>query len=106
MMAMSWNLFHKIANFIIYYGTNIIGVYNNLLTFAQRQLNIRTDIVWLPIIFLLVVFALFGLLAGVIEILVGKKMLEQPESYNDRINEKPEEGFTKQSDGQFDYSIA
>ena len=32
MFAMSWNLFQKIANYIIYYGANIIEVYNNLLT--------------------------------------------------------------------------
>ncbi len=30
MLAMSWNLFQKIANYIIYYGANIIEVYNNL----------------------------------------------------------------------------
>ena len=53
MLAMSWNLFQKIANYIISYGSNIVEVYNSLLKFAQRQLNIQTDIVWLPVIFLL-----------------------------------------------------
>ncbi len=48
-LAMSWNLFQKIANYIIFYGANIIEVYNNLLGMAQRQLNIQTDIVWIPI---------------------------------------------------------
>src|SRR5512133_1654548 len=58
MLAMSWNLFHKIAGYIIYYGSNIIDVYTNLLKMAQKQLNISTDIVWLPIIVLLVVYAI------------------------------------------------
>lgn len=78
MLAMSWNLFQKIANYIISYGLNIVEVYNSLLRFAQKQLKIQTDIVWLPIIVLLIIFALFGLLAGIIGIITGKKMPGQP----------------------------
>jgi nucleoside-triphosphatase THEP1 len=78
MLAMSWNLFQKIANYIIYYGANIIEVYNNLINLAQKQLNIETEIVWMPIIILLVVFALFGAVAGIIGIAVGRKMVRQP----------------------------
>lgn len=78
MLAMSWNLVQKILNYIIFYGSNIIEVYSDLLKFAQKQLNIRTDIIWLPIIILLVVYALFGLLAAVTGIRVGRKMLKQP----------------------------
>jgi nucleoside-triphosphatase THEP1 len=78
MAAMSWNLFQKIAKYIIFYGANIVGVYTDLLKFAQKQLNIETDIVWLPIIFLLIIYALFGLLAAIIGIRVGHKMLTQP----------------------------
>ena len=51
MLAMSWNLFQKIANYIIFYGANIIEVYNNILVFAQKQLNTTTNLVWLPVIF-------------------------------------------------------
>ena len=80
MLAMSWNLFQKIANYIIFYGSNIIEVYTNLLKLAQKQLNIQTDIVWLPIIILLIIFVLFGLFAGVIGIIVGRKILKQPVS--------------------------
>ncbi len=64
MFAMSWNLFQKIANYIILYGSNIAEVYSNLLKMAQKQLNIQTDLVWLPIIILLIIFALFGLFAA------------------------------------------
>ena len=106
MLAMSWNLFQKIANYIIYYGSNIVEVYNNLLRFAQKQLNIQTDIVWLPIIFLLIIFALFGLLAGIIGIIVGRKMLKQPSTEFSVTRNKPLTKVSKNTDGDFNYSIA
>jgi len=105
MLAMSWNLFQKIANYIIYYGSNIIEVYNNLLKFAQRQLSIQTDIVWLPIIFLLVIFALFGLLAGVIGIIVGRKMVKQPYAEFEGSQDKPVMELKKNSGDDYKYSI-
>jgi hypothetical protein len=79
MLAMSWNLFQKIINFIIFYGSNIIEVYSNLLKYAQRQLHIESDIVWLPIIALLILYSIFGLIAGIIGIRVGRKMLSEPD---------------------------
>jgi nucleoside-triphosphatase THEP1 len=105
MLAMSWNLFQKIANYIIYYGANIIEVYNNLLKLAQKQLNIQTDIVWLPIIILLIIFALFGLFAGVIGIIVGRKMLKQPISDFTGIPNKPNKEIPHNSENKFNYSI-
>jgi nucleoside-triphosphatase THEP1 len=104
-LAMSWNLFQKIANYIIYYGANIIEVYNNLLKYAQKQMNIQSDIVWLPIIILLIIFALFGLFAGVIGIITGRKLLRQPitdftDLSNNQIKELPKNPRIK-----FDYSI-
>lgn len=75
--AMSWNLFQKILNYIIFYGSDIVEVYTNLLKMAQKQLNIQTDIVWLPIIILLILYALFGLFAGITGMRVGNRMLRQ-----------------------------
>jgi nucleoside-triphosphatase THEP1 len=105
MLAMSWNLFQKIANYIIFYGPNIIEVYANLLKLAQKQLNIQSDIVWLPIFLLLAVYSVFGLFAAVIGIRVGRKLLAQPD--------KPHSGITgnnyiyqpKNSGKEFNYSI-
>jgi nucleoside-triphosphatase THEP1 len=100
MMAMSWNLFQKIGNYIIFYGSDIIEVYTNLLKIAQKQLNIQSDIVWLPIIILLIVYSLFGLFAAVIGIKVGRKMLNQPvsslpgiinNSYTEKANNQNQE---------------
>ncbi len=104
MLAMSWNLFHKIGSYILYYGANIIDVYTNLLKMAQKQLNIRTDIVWLPIIVLLVVYAAFGLLASVIGIKVGRKMLQQPSGETVTAQKGTTSDLPK-SAGQFNYSV-
>jgi nucleoside-triphosphatase THEP1 len=107
MLAMSWNLFQKIANYIIYYGANIIEVYNNLLKLAQKQLNIQTDIVWLPIIILLIIYALFGIFAGVLGIIVGRKILEQPISDFTGISpDKSIKEILHNSENKFNYSIA
>ena len=105
MLAMSWNLFQKIVNYIIYYGANIIDVYSDLLRYAQKQLNIQTDIVWLPIIVLLILFALFGMVAGIIGIIVGKKMQRQPASDFTAMQKKPVKEIRYSSQSKFDYSI-
>jgi nucleoside-triphosphatase THEP1 len=105
MLAMSWNLFQKIANYIIYYGANIIEVYNNLLKYAQKQLNIQTDIVWLPIIILLIIFALFGLFAGVIGIITGRKLLRQPVTDYTGVSNELIKELPKKPEIKFNYSI-
>jgi len=106
MLAMSWNLFHKIASYIISYGSNIVEVYTNLLNMAERQLNIKTDLVWLPIIILLIIYAMFGFLAAVIGIRVGRKLLKQPAVIpSGQKSTKPGEQVTG-SEKKFNYSIA
>jgi len=105
MLAMSWNLFQKIVNYIIFYGSNIIEVYNNLLSYAQKQFNIQTDIVWLPIIMLLIIYALFGLLAGVVGIRVGRKMLKQPVAGYTGFRNEPVKNIQFNSGPGFAYSI-
>jgi nucleoside-triphosphatase THEP1 len=105
MVAMSWNLIQKILNYIIFYGSNIIDVYTDLLKLAQKQLDIKTDIVWLPIVILLIVYALFGLLAGIIGIRVGRQMLKQPASETSfRQNDVIRESIPKNTP-EFNYSI-
>ncbi len=106
MLAMSWNLFHKIASYIISYGSNIVEVYTNLLNMAERQLNVKTDLVWLPIIILLIVYALFGLLAAVIGIRIGKKMLKQPANLSSRKKSTASVRSTNSTKKEFNYSLA
>lgn len=106
MLAMSWNLVQKIVNYIIFFGSDIIGVYTNLLKYAQKQFDIRTDIVWLPLIILLAGYALFGAVSAVLGIRVGKKLLnEQGGGFTGKTgNSKPYPRFNARAD--FNYSLA
>lgn len=74
MLAMSWNFFQKIINYIIFYGYNIIEIYKSLLQYAGKQLHISFDIVWMPILILFILYALFGAVAAIIGIRVGRKL--------------------------------
>jgi len=77
MLAMSWNLFQKIANFILFYGFNVIELYASLIKFAQKHLHWQGDIAWLPILLLLILYCLLGIFAAVIGIRVGRKVQSQ-----------------------------
>jgi nucleoside-triphosphatase THEP1 len=105
MLAMSWNLFQKIANLIIFYGSGIIDVYTDLLKMAQKQLGIQTDLVWLPIIILLIVYALFGLFAATIGIRVGRKILNSPASVSPVVSVSKNEARLPAPKKRFDYSL-
>lgn len=104
-LAMSWNLFQKIANLVIFYGANIIEVYNSLIAMAQRQLEWHGNITWIPVIILLVIFALFGLLAGVTGIIVGRRMKKQPSPVAVERRPGPATKPQQSSRPAFDYSV-
>jgi nucleoside-triphosphatase THEP1 len=70
--AMSWNLFQKITNYVIFYGYNIIEIYKSLISYAQDQLNLHFETLWLPVLILLGLYALFGLMAAVLGIKAGR----------------------------------
>lgn len=78
MLAMSWNLFQKIINTIIFYGLNMVDLYKSLLKFVEKQLNIHFDTLWLPILFLLAIYCILGILSAIIGIRVGRKIKSQP----------------------------
>ncbi len=77
-LAMSWNLFQKIFNFIIYYGYNIVEVYTNLMRYAERQLGLQFDAVWAPLVLLLIIYALFGASSALVGIRTGKETIDNP----------------------------
>lgn len=103
-LAMSWNLFQKLANLVIFYGLNIVELYRNLIQYAQKQLNIEADIFWSPILVLLVIYCLLGMASAILGIRVGRKILKQtPEqsliSFSNSFSQNKK---TKQ---EFDYSL-
>ncbi len=104
MFAMTWNLFHKIMNFIIYYGFNIVNVYADLLKYAQKQLNIHIDLVWSPILVLALVYCLLGIISAIIGIKVGRKLLNQTIE-NNTNSSKPYNSTFKNNKVSFEYSV-
>ncbi|MFO7938731.1 MAG: nucleoside-triphosphatase [Bacteroidales bacterium] len=103
-LAMSWNLFQKIANMVLFYGVNIVDVYADLLKYAQLKLNIQSDIVWLPILVLLGIYSLSGLLAGIIGIKAGIKIKQQPARPYTKTA-KPQQATSAGGNQNFSYSI-
>ena len=103
--AMSWNLFQKIINYIIFYGHNIIEIYKSLVKYAQNQLNLFFETLWFPLLILLALYSLFGLLAAVIGIKAGRAIKAKNRNLKEyqhlsQINQKWD---TKKPD--FNYSI-
>ncbi len=78
MLAMSWNLFQKVFNMIIFYGGNLVEIYSSLTTWAEKQLNLSFDAFWAPLILLLALYAVFGAAAAVAGIITGRRMLSIP----------------------------
>lgn len=78
MLAMSWNLLQRVANLLLFYGLNIVEMYTDLIKLAQKQLNLQSDILWLPLIALLVAYCVMGMLSAFIGIRIGRKLLWQP----------------------------
>jgi len=101
LLAMSWNFFQKIANYLIYYGFNIVELYASLVKYAEKQLHMHFDTVWMPIIVLWIFYLLFGIVAAVIGIYIGKtasgKTIPMLSSDKRRMNEIKSKSKTPQT---------
>jgi nucleoside-triphosphatase THEP1 len=75
LLAMSWNFMQKIANYLIFYGFNILDLYASMVKFAEKQLHMHFDTVWMPIIVLWIFYLFFGLVSAGIGIYIGKTAL-------------------------------
>jgi nucleoside-triphosphatase THEP1 len=77
LLAMSWNFFQKIATYIIFYGFNIVDLYTSLIKFAEKQLHYHFDTLWMPVIALWIYYIVFGVLAAIIGIHIGRSALNK-----------------------------
>lgn len=75
LLAMSWNFIQKIANYLIFYGFNIVDLYESMVKFAEKQLHMHFDTVWMPIIVLWIFYLFFGIVSAGIGIYIGKTAL-------------------------------
>jgi nucleoside-triphosphatase THEP1 len=105
-IAMSWILVQKILNFIIYYGYNIVELYESLMNYVQKQLYWNFDAVWMPVIFLLSVYAFFGILAAIIGMSTGYKLVN--ENIENNITSARRNGHPKKNKNlhKFNYSLS
>ena len=105
MLAMSWNLFQRIVNLFIFYGLNILQLYEDLIKLAQKQLQVQSDIMWLPLIVLLVIYCLLGLVSAFLGIKIGKRLISQPK--NNQVSTMASESvkYTNKSGKDFSYSL-
>jgi nucleoside-triphosphatase THEP1 len=105
MLAMSWNLFQKILNLIIFYGGNLVDLYSNLTNYAARELNLKFDTFWAPLVSLLALYAAFGAAAAVVGIRTGRRIISRPPEteLQEQHIAKPAESRV---DKPFNYSLA
>jgi nucleoside-triphosphatase THEP1 len=77
LLAMSWNFIQKIANYLIFYGFNIVDLYASMVKFAEKQLHMHFNTVWMPIIVLWIFYLFFGIVSTGIGIYIGKTALDK-----------------------------
>lgn len=98
LLAMSWNFIQKIANYIIFYGFNIVDLYASLVKFAEKQLQMHFSTVWMPVILLWVFYLVFGIIAAAIGIHIGRTaILKGPVMLSSDKNRMAEIKSRKQS---------
>jgi nucleoside-triphosphatase THEP1 len=78
MLAMSWNLFQRIFNMIIFYGGKLVDIYASITAWASKQLNLQFDAFWAPLVLLLILYALFGAVTAVAGIITGRRIASLP----------------------------
>jgi len=79
-LAMSWNLFQKIAMMLIYYGFNLVAIYTSLVEYARLQLHLPSLDVWVPVVSLGFFYFIAGSLSALVGISLGKAPHDQPRS--------------------------
>jgi hypothetical protein len=79
--AVGWGFAQKIINLLIFYGFNIVELYKSLMKYTEKQLNMQTDTLWIPILALFSIYVLIGLISAFTGIKTGKKMASQPLVY-------------------------
>jgi nucleoside-triphosphatase THEP1 len=104
MLAMSWNLFQKVFNMIIFYGGNLVDIYSSITDYLSRQLNLHFDAFWAPLLLLLTIYALFGAVTAVIGIITGRRLTVLPHAEVTDIKENYGSAKPKESH-PFRYSL-
>ncbi len=103
-LAMLWNIFQRIFNFIIMYGFDIVNLYKGLLSWASKQLHFGIVSPWSPIVLLASLYLLFGLIAGLLGILLGRRLKSHNKPAPAIALQKAELPFAIATAGHFKYN--
>ena len=72
--------------------------------YAEKQLYLKFDAVWAPIVLLLVLYALFGVVSAIIGIRTGKKIVSNPLLNSNFIHSENNKFSRQQKHNGFNYS--
>lgn len=103
-LAMSWILVQKIFNLILFYGFNIVDIYKSIIGFAEKQLHTKSDLVWVPIFILLLIYIIFGIVDVIVGIKIGNSLSTEEINF-DIIQNENKFDFTPKKSDNFNYSI-
>lgn len=73
--SVSSALFHKLINLLIFYGFDLIQIYVNIVNFALKQLGIKEAEPLNILLFLLFLYAVFGIIAAILGYYIGQKSI-------------------------------
>ena len=104
-LAISWSFAQKILNFLIFYGFNIVELYKSLMKYAEKQLDLQFNTLWMPILILLSVYVFIGFISAIIGIKTGKKLVSQPIEYKPQKYNNQSFLNKSNSKNDFNYSI-
>ncbi|NPA36852.1 MAG: DUF2478 domain-containing protein [Chlorobi bacterium] len=103
-LAMLWILFQRIINIIIFYGFNIVEIYADLLRYAEKELGISFDTLWMPVLLLAGAYVMFGLFTAIVAVRIGKQVKKNPMHLNLKYPDENIQYKVKPGAG-FQYSI-
>jgi len=86
--SVSSALLHKLISLLIVYGFDLIKIYVNMVNFALKQFGLKEARPMQILVALLIVYALFGILAAVLGYYIGKKAIRMKKEYNDLGDDK------------------
>lgn len=75
-------LIHKVTTIIILYGFNIVTILENVYQFAQKQLKVVGPAPKTLLIYLILLYIVFGILATIIGVASGKRLKKSDKSIN------------------------
>jgi len=93
-VALSSALFHKIITFLILYGFDIVLIYNNIYEWFQKKTGIYSFTSTEFVLLFLGIYISFGMIAGIIGFVIGKKAQNQTiHSTDSHENKKQNDDF-------------